>query len=509
MMGDDDRKLNEQQMQLVKGLLESQRRDSIVDVSDAVNSTFFKGEVDCPTASTGGVFLTGAAGAKSGNLTERLLFHEAASPVECSIGGEQTGTVASPRDRWIRGVLITSSTPLMPKESVFVDERSNSRMLFENTPLAQLKLRVVPVSLPTFVPNSDRNLTAAGGGCNLREILEEYERTFLRGLLVCISSLLRRRVALERAEKSAAGSEGDNNGSDCNTVTSPLREEEFFFDGELPVLSVPIYYFAISMEDNATSRIADVVDVVEDFMHLLIDAATSVVMETTVILQCLVHIANTFGANGPQLSENVSESNDAAAKEALLALHRLTEVMVKKTREKQEPRGAVKTAAARNDDCTEAAEQISSDVAWPARGDGFQPLVLSLGNDLEPSDFLRATLCVLPGVLVHCLKGVSRSPSIIMAYYIRRCAGRIRTPLQQVVEGERGSLHSDDPTNNAAPSGDESGNGDMHVFSFSSLLQCLQRARPVVNPQVCFLAELRSMWMRITRERLNYGERTS
>nr|CCC95016.1 conserved hypothetical protein [Trypanosoma congolense IL3000] len=463
---------NEKYARIARGLrlASGNSQDHLADISDAVNCTFFRPEYGCTAPVTGSIFLTSAAAAESGNLTDKMLFREGASSPESTTSDSSAASNAV-SDRWIRGVVVASDTLQMPQESVFLHEDTNGRLLFCHVPQMRMRLCVVGVPLPSYVAGCKYGFPQESVMGEHRKTLEERERSFLRDLQRCLLSLMG--GWLTDKETGAGGhslKDGSAGGTCDSDVDSTLKEARPSDNGDVLTLTVPIYYLHLCIRDNASSRIGEYDKVATNFMQLIIDGVVSVVRRTTAILQGLVFISNMMQSVKPASSMEMESELQKIVHDALAALYHCTELLLRGGGEEQRD----------GKDLLHSTFSLASIVALE-------------DTEFEKYSFLANVSCSLPSVLVHCLKGVSRSPSIVMAFYMRTCAEKFYM-LSKVLKGLEGATSDADALQSSNISSD-----DIYVFSFPHLLQCLRRARPVVNPQICFLAELRSMWMGICR----------
>ncbi|RNF15946.1 protein-tyrosine phosphatase [Trypanosoma conorhini] len=536
-----------QKKRLLAELLAARNGDRIVDVSKAIDATFFcdaPDKVRGAAPKIGRVFLTSAAEARRGNITAKLIFSGGRRTAAAALKGksdlEKEDNAEAEENRWIRGVLIVSGAILPPPESVFLDPHGNGRVFSLGNPnlSVQLLVRVVGVPLPMFIPHgSAADSTTAktrrpSAQAKYRQILLETELCFLQSLEACLMWLLRSR-RYEGTEKFYTPwlQSELHAGHMCRGRKSHPSSSASFFTEEPATLSVPLYYLPMHVEDNANSRLADVIDVAAEFLDLILDAERSVVRETTALLQELVRLSGMMANSTEGDSDGTTKSDNSKknVSELLYVLHRHAAALLESTRLGHAHLGTNHSGG--NSNSTAVVTSILPTVC----DDGEYGMPLSelfldgsaLG--LAPASFLpddgreggvgdpsssvgggcgapessgQATLagiegnnvcaaCAPPGVLIHCLKGVSRSPSVIMAYYLRKFC-------QEFYVLSRIPRHAEvaDPSTATA----EEDNEDMYIFSFRRLLQCLQEARPAVNPQLCFLAELRSMWARLSKE---------
>ncbi|KAF5222649.1 hypothetical protein ECC02_004226 [Trypanosoma cruzi] len=538
---------------LLAELLAARMGDRLVDVSSAVHATFFSAahEKICGAApKTGRVFLTSAAVARRGNLTKNMIFHGerqavvAASPTEGTDLGDG-GKLDAEENRWIRGVLIVSGSIPPPPESTFLDRCGNgltfSFGMHETSP--RLLVRVVGVPLPLFLPpgpNADcatKKAVRETRQEKYRQLILESEHRFLRGLEACLLWLLRCRryekmqkllPPRQSSEKHESQISGERTGHASSFLSS-------FFHEETATLSVPLYYLPMHIDDNVTSRLADVIDVATAFMDWIVDADMSLVKESTALLQELVRLSRLM-ERGAEYDNDYSKRNNnnnnkqQNTDEFLYLLHRhvasLLEARHQYRSHVNKENNNTNTTIHNNgraftlpivcydDEYSMPLSELvlddslidllpqprASDDDYDSNSSNAFSSIETIHDFREPQGQVTlakdeyGVVCTahsLPGVLVHCMKGVSRSPSVIMAYYMQKCCRQFYTlsftPRHTILEETIASNIEDDIE-------------DAYIFSFRHLLRCLQEARPVVNPQVCFLAELRAMWTRLSRD---------
>ncbi|KEG10361.1 hypothetical protein DQ04_03821030 [Trypanosoma grayi] len=516
-------------------LLAARTKDTVADVSRAIRTTFFNGAA----LNMGGVFLTSAAAARRGNLTETMLFHDGVTKVASVGTNDEEGG-----GRWVRGVLIASGTLSPPPDSIFLSRKLNGRTLFAR--MSPLLLRVVGVPLATFIPQPDRSNSknSDASAASLQEYryrMQQCEHRFLQDVEACLMWLLHCRQR-EKAARACMGKRSDAISHTRRRRSSPLSVSPAlplapYFSEEPATLSVPVYYLPLQIEDNATSRLADVVDVATGFMDLLVDAEASIAQTTTAFLVDIVRLS--------QELQSGDEQHAQAFDEGLYDLHRRAAALLDAAHSPHcsATGGSVVAAAtvfdANDENDVPLAEMVLDDSprvlrtpppAIPVDGGG--------GDDDDDDDASRCSTSSaagcsgnqnhekksptedrnrgggsarpLPGVLVHCMKGVSRSPSIIMAYYLQKCRvdfyALSRVPRRHtreaapvVVASSAGDGTAASVVMGVGAPGVSGDNEEMYTSFFLQLLQCMREARPVVNPQVCFLVELRSMWSRLAQ----------
>ncbi|RNF04542.1 protein-tyrosine phosphatase [Trypanosoma rangeli] len=515
--------------------------DSIVDVSQAINAKFFSHPLENVRGTApknGRIFLTSAAGARRGNITAKLIFGGDRRAASTSLTGgchlKREEKPDAEKNRWIRGVLIVSSTIPPPSASVFLDRHGNGCVFFfgGHNVSVQLLVRVVGVPLPPFIPHASTADSTTTTTMQLsarekyRQILLETELSFLKSLEACLVWLLRSQWCEKMQRKS-------HDSHLCRDLKGPASlVSASFFTEEPATLSVPLYYLPMHVEDNANSRLADVVGFAAEFMDLILDAEKSVVKETTTLLQQLVRLFSMMenSTEGDSDAERTNKKSEEDVKEFLYHLysraasllqarcHRHSHAsMIVNSSNKRLP-GADGTPTlpigCNDGECSVPLSELvlddstvdlepspcvpddsyNSDVGDPSSSTGASCDVQESQGQAtleEKEGDSICTTCSLPGVLVHCMKGVSRSPSVIMAYYLHKCC-------REFYALSRIPRHAElaYPITSAAVDDME----DVYVFSFHRLLECLQEARPVVNPQICFLAELRSMWVRLSKK---------
>ncbi|CCD19485.1 hypothetical protein, conserved [Trypanosoma vivax Y486] len=464
---------SERHKRLLADILKARCRDSIACISQSINSFFFISSYGCSAPDIGGVFLTSAAGATRGNLTEILLFCSNSEHVEYS-ADESHVACARDKNRWIRGVLIASASLSPPSQSTFLDRQCNGKLLFGGLPSLQLFIRVVGVSLPDYTPICQGNTAAAAVQEHHRRLLQYHECVFLGSLVECLRTMLRAQslTVEERHDQGQGATDECGEGGEFNG-TCPGGT--LFAGGEPMTLLVPVYYLAVHIEDNASSQITSVAHVATHFMDLLIDPKTSAVLESTRFVQSMVLISDAMGEKaGANGKSDVALRN---LNDALIALHGQAEAAL----------------------CMSRQRLCSASGAVCERS--------KLPNKEFP-ELLSSTPQQLPGVLVHCLRGVSRSPSIIVAYYLQKCS-RDFWMLSRIPRLDTGSPRATTQLTDRGSVDAAEMEEEKAVFSFPRMLQCLREARPVVNPQVCFLAELRAMWFDIAAKEAQRYEKSA
>ncbi|EKF37635.1 hypothetical protein MOQ_002170, partial [Trypanosoma cruzi marinkellei] len=244
-----------------------------------------------------------AAGRRCRNTNERN-----------GVGGG--GKFDAEENRWIRGVLIVSGNIPPPPESTFLDRCGNGCTFSFGMHDSSLRLlvRVMGVPLPLCLPqgsNADCATTKAVRETRqekYRQLILESEHRFLQGLEACLRWLLRCR-RYEKMQKllpprrSREKHNSQINGDKTIHASSFLSS---FFHEEPATLSVPLYYLPLQIDDNATSRLADVIDVAIAFMDWIVDADMSLVKETTALLQELMQLS--------RLMERSAESDNDDSK---------------------------------------------------------------------------------------------------------------------------------------------------------------------------------------------------
>ncbi|KAK7195176.1 Dual specificity phosphatase, catalytic domain containing protein [Novymonas esmeraldas] len=103
-----------------------------------------------------------------------------------------------------------------------------------------------------------------------------------------------------------------------------------------------------------------------------------------------------------------------------------------------------------------------------------------------------AAAAATPACVVHCQLGVSRSPSVVLLFYMDVFASQLRAAVAASVEAAVVAESSDTATAAAATAGSAS------LAVFNGLLGALVLARARVRPNVCFAAQLLSHWAQCT-----------
>ncbi|ESL09077.1 hypothetical protein TRSC58_03210 [Trypanosoma rangeli SC58] len=215
-----------------------------------------------------------------------------------------------------------------PSASVFLDRHTNGCVFCfgGHNVSVPLLVRVVGVPLPPFIPHGSTATTTMqlSGREKYRQILMETELCFLKSLEACLV-WLRRFWPCEKMQRGVTPwlKEKSHDSHLCRDRKGPVSlASASFFTEEPATLSVPLYYLPMHVEDNANSRLADVVGLAADFMDLILDAEKSVVKETTALLQQMVRLFSMMedSTEGDSDAKRTNKKSEKDVKEFLYFL---------------------------------------------------------------------------------------------------------------------------------------------------------------------------------------------
>lgn len=235
-------------------------------------------------------------------------------------------------------------------------------------------------------------------------------------------------------------------------------------------ITVPLYQIRCEASDAADTRLSALVpNVLENMIDSVITAEHSICQLGTVVLQWMFYVA-----------KNVLPFSLQAAKVLL--------------------------------DLLESEERNIRifDTSLFIRSDIIRFLLLLLSP--SPPTSLKSTcmehvkiqkMFPLPSAVVHCLQGVSRSPSVVLCYVIRKWAHFFKKGIRH--RKERGKkVFSDYLTSTEEEGVQAAGKNTFQCedsstemderYLFQNLIASFRKFRPMVHPNPCFSAELHSMW---------------
>lgn len=241
-------------------------------------------------------------------------------------------------------------------------------------------------------------------------------------------------------------------------------------------LELPVYQVRIKAHDNAETRLSILVpNVVETIIDSVISAKFSICQVGTLAIQWLFYISN----------DMLPLSLESA--EALLGLLE---------HEKKSFCSFDTPFSTRSD----VAKTFFVTLFFPASS----PSSTSFSEDAKVVE----KFFPLPSAVVHCLQGVSRSPSVVMCYIIRKWAPFFQKSVKQIREkwdGRQtqpflGEVESDVKEEKVTISEKNLSKNEKKLFQY--FVASLQKFRPIVQINPCFAAELHSMWRSLVLEQI-------
>lgn len=244
-------------------------------------------------------------------------------------------------------------------------------------------------------------------------------------------------------------------------------------------VTVPLYQIRFLAHDTAETRLSTMVsNVLERIIDSVITAEYSMCHLGTIALQWLFYVSN----NALPLS--------LRAAEVFLELIQS---------EEKNLRSINSFLCSRSDILHSLAPFIhASDSSLPTAGDGV--------------DGIAEKMFSLPSAVVHCRQGVSRSPSVVMCYIIRRWAPFFRKSICKRREQLAGLASKDlgpkkkegtvGMESTSSYNGDSTSDGGEKLF-FQDFLSSFRKFRPMILPNACFAAELHSIWRALVLDKIN------
>jgi hypothetical protein len=292
------------------------------------------------------------------------------------------------------------------------------------------------------------------------ELFRERVCSHERSSLICVTHMcttLLRRLDTVSAQGSTSPAKSEAECHDNGGLGDGDNEDK------LPiVIPVPVYGVALAVEDNQATRL----ERVENFTTPLLREATGVRSPMRPLTAILHQLHAWATEDGHKEEEHSLRQSVHAVPQLVLTRERLGKL-----------------------------HRYASHVLACAT----TPL-----SDLEVVQRCPLDL-VLPACLVHCQLGVSRSPSVVLLFYMHLFRSQWRcSAMQKTCEAARQmrncSAKSEDTTKAATEKDASTDDADITVHLvaaaevFHSLLAALARARPRVKPNVCFAAQLLALW---------------
>lgn len=292
--------------------------------------------------------------------------------------------------------------------------------------------------------------------------IRKRESLFLRTLANVVSEII---FFIRHGKRERESDEERTAVSPKNYVSCPSKWR----------LKVPVYQVCIKARDNAETRLSILIpNAVEKVIDSVISAEFSMCQVGTVAIQWLFYISN----------DMISLSLESA--EALLGLL------------EREERNL----------CT-------FDIPFSTRRDITNSFFVTLSFPVSSSlaSFNEDVRVVekffpLPSAVVHCLQGVSRSPSVVMCYIIRKWAPFFQKSVKKKrEEWERRQTQPffsevDSDSKEEMLSINEKNSPKNEKFLFQYLIESLQKFRPIVQINPCFAVELHFMWRSLVLEKI-------
>ena len=296
---------------------------------------------------------------------------------------------------------------------------------------------------------------------SLRSVAHACERLLLR---LDVLSSDQREAGNSEDEGLEGGSEAQQGGaSDAATVI---------------VIPVPMYGVALSMEDNQDTRLERVGHLTTPLLREATGEQSPLRALTAVLLQL-----EAWATDAPerQHPSRATPSEAQAAPSRLLSSQATPDADTAKasTAHLQLPLLLTRARLSRLH-----AESLSLLIS--ASSPTFEAPAASIASlDVMKS---AAPDVLLPACLVHCQLGVSRSPSVVLLYYMDVFQPQWRRAAQLQSQARRPAKES------SVSAATSLVDRTVAVEGFYTLLRALVRARARVKPNVCFAVQLLSLW---------------
>ncbi|KPI88651.1 hypothetical protein ABL78_2255 [Leptomonas seymouri] len=298
--------------------------------------------------------------------------------------------------------------------------------------------------------------------------LDEFRERVRRHELHSLLSVARTCEALLRELDACRQSEDSTNSQGREAMEGVASRERAVTHSSKLLIPVPIYGAHLSVEDNQATRL-------ERVGHLTTPLLREVTGEQSPMrpLTAVLHQIRVWAAETPQIQPpNAPSSEQHEAPSTLLLLTRARLLHLR-----EDVRHFIE------------GESLSRPANYP-------PDSVATAWDLEsrcPLDVL------LPACLVHCQLGVSRSPSVVLLFYMDvfrascRLAARLRSREQH--QGGDACVSEGQTTGAGSQPSVTALEVDVAVMAvFQDLLSALVRARARVKPNLCFAVQLLSLW---------------
>ena len=304
---------------------------------------------------------------------------------------------------------------------------------------------------------------------SLRSVAHACERLLLR---LDVLSSDQREAGSSEDEGLEGGSEAQQGGaSDAATVI---------------VIPVPMYGVALSMEDNQDTRLERVGHLTTPLLREATGEQSPLRALTAVLLQL-----EAWATDAPerQHPSRATPSEAQAAPSRLLSSQATPDADTAKasTAHLQLPLLLTRARLSRLHACvTQVLQTESLSLLISASSPTFEAPAASIASlDVMKS---AAPDVLLPACLVHCQLGVSRSPSVVLLYYMDVFQPQWRRAAQLQSQARRPAKES------SVSAATSLVDRTVAVEGFYTLLRALVRARARVKPNVCFAVQLLSLW---------------
>lgn len=277
---------------------------------------------------------------------------------------------------------------------------------------------------------------------HLKEI-SECEEQFLQQIIGVLSFLL---IFIEQVHEMG----------NCTTFAPKSTQA---------TLTIPIYQMRIQAPDSPKFRLSKVLPYTNALMDSVISSQKSVCDLSTWLVQWLLCVASSNKHHDLKFSGVVKRVKRYIT-DYLLLVRQSTSAMIDRENQRRDVKNAIVETTLR--------------------------FLMKPNPNAEVPSLVH--LAPLPGALVHCQLGVSRSPTIVIGYMISTWF----LTFQQGLELKK-NVHPLSCIDPVRSSDSDENSSDQRVAAelFLLFFDAFRKGRPIIQPQSCFMAELRSLWMRL------------